>query len=72
MIIVGPPGCSKSLAIRILLENMKGYNSEDQYLRGFKSVRTINFQGSELCTSKQVESLFLKANAPPKNELDGL
>lgn len=33
MIIVGPPGCSKSLAIRILTENMKGYNSEDKYLR---------------------------------------
>ena len=27
MTIVGPPGCSKSLAIRILTENMKGASS---------------------------------------------
>lgn len=70
MIIVGPPGCSKSLAIRILTENMKGYNSEDKYLTEFHSIRAINFQGSELCTSKQVESLFLKATGKSKHQLD--
>lgn len=58
MIIVGPPGCSKSLSIRILTENLKGANSEDKYLSEFKAMRALNFQGSELCTSKQVEKLF--------------
>lgn len=67
MIIVGPPGCSKSLAIRILTENMKGYNSEDRYLTEFQSIKAINFQGSELCTSKQVEKLFEKATGKNKN-----
>lgn len=58
MIIVGPPGCSKSLAIRILTENMKGMSSEDKYLREFRAIRQLNFQGSEVCSSGQVKKLF--------------
>lgn len=47
---------------------MKGISVEDRYLKKFQAMRSITFQGSELCTSKQVEALFEKAMNPNKNK----
>jgi hypothetical protein len=47
---------------------MKGIAVEDKYLKKFQAMRSITFQGSELCTSKQVEALFKKAMKSKKEK----
>ncbi len=58
MLIKGKPGCSKTLSVRILSENMQAQESANEYLRKFPKLRAMTFQGSELCTSQSVLNQF--------------
>lgn len=46
IIIVGMPGCSKSLAIRMLIPSLRGQNSEDDLFKQLPEVKVFYFQGS--------------------------
>ncbi len=60
MLIIGAPGCSKSLSLRILTKNLKEKIS-DEYLRGFKRVRQYPLQGSENTVTQDIKAVFDKA-----------
>lgn len=51
MIIVGMPGCSKSLAIRLLIPSLRGSNSDDEFFKQLPELKVFYFQGSESCSS---------------------
>ncbi|CAG8766723.1 1457_t:CDS:2, partial [Acaulospora morrowiae] len=53
--IIGAPGSSKSLAIRIISMNLRGINSEDPYFRTLPQVYMISHQGSFSSTSEGIE-----------------
>jgi MoxR-like ATPase len=38
IIIVGMPGCSKSLSVKLLLSNLRGTSSEEDYFKGLPGV----------------------------------
>lgn len=61
IIIVGMPGCSKSLAIRMLTPSLRGPSSEDDFFKQLPEVKVFYFQGSESCSSEGVEKTFEKA-----------
>lgn len=62
IIIVGKPGCSKSLSIRLLATNFRGSNSYEEFFKQLSELSIYQFQGSESCTSEGVEKIFEKAN----------
>lgn len=57
-LIVGVPGCSKSLSISLIQSNLKGKDSKSEFYRKFPEVRTIAFQASQASTSEAFETLF--------------
>lgn len=61
IIIVGMPGCSKSLAIRLLVSNLRGKNSEDEFFKDLPELQLFPFQGGESCSSEGVIQVFDKA-----------
>lgn len=68
VIIVGMPGCSKSLSVKLLLSNLRGSSSEEEYFRSLPEVEMFYFQGSESCTSEGVEQVFQRAHRIVKNQ----
>lgn len=61
VLIIGNPGNSKSLSVRMISSNLRGLNSDSVFCRKFPELSIIYFQGSEACTSKGVEAVFEKA-----------
>ena len=59
--ICGKPGCSKSLAVNIVLSNLKGDRSEDEYFKILPEALFFTIQGSDSCTSYEIEEVFAKA-----------
>ncbi|CAI2170598.1 16427_t:CDS:2, partial [Funneliformis geosporum] len=66
LFIVGSPGSSKSLAIRLVYQNLRGHDSNDTYFRTLPLVFLIPHQGSSSSTSDGIEIVFQKANAYQK------
>ncbi|RIB04310.1 hypothetical protein C2G38_2222712 [Gigaspora rosea] len=60
--IIGAPGSSKSLAVRLVSQNLKGFDSEDDYFRKLPQVYLIPHQGSSSSTSDGILKVFDKAN----------
>lgn len=60
MLIIGAPGSSKSLSLRILAKNLKE-KKKDEYLMGFKKIRQYPIQGSENTTTNDIKTVFEKA-----------
>ena len=58
LIVVGKPGCSKSLAVQLILRNMRGEFSDSPFLRNYPIIISTTFQGSENNTPKDIEKLF--------------
>jgi hypothetical protein len=58
LIIVGNPGSSKSLACRIICDNLRdNYDKEkntDSWLQKLPKIAEFFFQGSEGCTTKSI------------------
>jgi len=62
ILIIGSPGSSKSLSIRILASNLNGRSSEMDICRKYPEINMIYFQGSESSTSEGVEEVFTKVD----------
>ncbi|CAJ0628335.1 12323_t:CDS:10 [Entrophospora sp. SA101] len=60
--IIGSPGSSKSLAIRLVSQNLRGADSNDPYFRKLPQVYLIPHQGSSSSTSEGILKVFEKAN----------
>lgn len=58
IIIVGMPGCSKSLAIRLLVSNLRGKNSHDDFFKRLPELQLFPYQGGESCSSEGVLKVF--------------
>ena len=61
LIVVGKPGSSKSLAMRLLTENLKGKDSHNNYLKTLPAVAVFTYQCSPLSTSHGIEDTVRKA-----------
>lgn len=55
VLLIGAPGSSKSLSVRILASNLNGLSSDREICRQYPEVNMIYFQGSESSTSEGVE-----------------
>ena len=58
LIIVGKPGCSKSLSIQLIIRFMRGEYSNSNFLKNYPSINNTNFQGSETNTPESIEKIF--------------
>ncbi|PAA67120.1 hypothetical protein BOX15_Mlig008706g1 [Macrostomum lignano] len=61
VLLVGKPGCSKSLAVNLIRSNLRGKDSEDPLFRQYPSLRFFSYQGSEASTSEGIRRIFCKA-----------
>ena len=62
IIIIGSPGSSKSLSVRLLASNLNGPSSETQLCKKYAEINMIYFQGSESSTSEGIEEVFAKVD----------
>src|ERR1044072_6686020 len=63
LFLIGAPGSSKSLAIRLISSNLRGSDSNDKYFRNLPQVYLIPHQGSSSSTSDGIIKVFKKAEA---------
>ncbi|CAI2172871.1 11316_t:CDS:2, partial [Funneliformis geosporum] len=70
LFIVGAPGSSKSLAIRLVYQNLRGLDSNDTYFSTLPHAFFIPHQGSSSSTSDGIEKVFQKAKAYQKTSSD--
>ncbi|CAG8821908.1 14406_t:CDS:2, partial [Dentiscutata erythropus] len=59
--IIGAPGSSKSLAIKLVGQSLRGSDSNDRYFRKLPQVYLISYQGSSSSTSDGIIKVFDKA-----------
>jgi hypothetical protein len=50
-LLIGVPGCSKSLSVSLIQSNLKGSDSKSSFYRQFPEVRFISLQASQTSTS---------------------
>ena len=62
LFLIGAPGSSKSLAIRLISSNLRGSDSYDKYFRKLPQIYLIPHQGSSSSTSDGIIKVFDKAN----------
>ena len=60
--VCGKPGCSKTLAIQLILANLRGKNSQDEFFKILPEVTKVYFQGSLTCKSESIIKAFQKAD----------
>lgn len=53
LIIIGSPGCSKSLSLRLLAKNVG--KCEDEFIKSFKPIRSFSIQGSQNTTTANIK-----------------
>ncbi|CAG8574000.1 16629_t:CDS:10, partial [Gigaspora margarita] len=56
--IIGAPGSSKSLAVRIISMNLQGADSRDHYFQTLPQIYMIPYQGSASSTSEGIKKVF--------------
>ncbi len=61
LIIVGKPGCSKSLSIQLIIRYMRGEFSDSNFLKKYPKINSTGFQGSETNTPESIENIFKEA-----------
>ncbi|KAJ4460556.1 putative E3 ubiquitin-protein ligase [Paratrimastix pyriformis] len=59
--VVGKPGCSKSLSVRLITTSLKGRDSRDPWFRQLPSLYVVPYQGSDVSTSEGILHVFRKA-----------
>ncbi|CAG8563026.1 45905_t:CDS:10 [Gigaspora margarita] len=64
--IIGAPGSSKSLAVRLISSNLRGADSDDEYFKTLPQVYFIPHQGSASSTSAGILKVFDKAETYQK------
>ena len=60
-IIIGKPGCSKRLSVKLLIDSMKGEYSKNKFFKIFPRVIQTYFQGSLSTKSMEIQKLFYNA-----------
>ena len=65
--VVGKPGSSKSLAMRIIKDNVVGPKSQDEYLKKLPALSVIPYQGSTSSTSEGIRKVFEHASKTRDN-----
>ncbi|CAB4443214.1 unnamed protein product [Rhizophagus irregularis] len=60
--IIGEAGTSKSLAIRLIISNLRGSDSNDEYFKSLPQIYLIPLQVSPFLTSDSIIKVFDKAN----------
>ncbi|KAF0556640.1 e3 ubiquitin-protein ligase [Gigaspora margarita] len=68
LFIIGAPGASKSLAVRLVSQSLRGKDSNDPYFRTLPQVYQIPHQGSSSSTSDGISTVFDKANNYQKGD----
>ena len=63
LVIVGPPGCSKTLSFKIAVDNMKGAQSAHAAYRGLGHAHPFRYQCSPASTDAEVAGVFRSAAA---------
>jgi len=61
LIVVGKPGCSKTLSLQILQEHFCGKNSSIDFFKKYPEIQCFSLQGSLHCNSNDVIKVFNKA-----------
>ena len=61
LMIVGPPGCSKTLAVTVVTENANGEESPSPFYREYARIQPFHYQCSKSSTSNEVASVFDRA-----------
>lgn len=72
LFIVGKPGCSKSLSMQLIRNNMRGKDSKDQFFQKYPRLFYSSFQGSESSTSDGIIKVFERAKKFEKQDSDVL
>ena len=67
LIICGKPGSSKSLSIKLLLDEMKGEYSTNEYFKQYPEVITSFYQCSLESSSEGIQKVFERARNKLKN-----
>src|SRR5690606_33269700 len=70
LFICGKPGCSKSLSVQLLVSNLRGQDSHDNFFKKLPRILAIPYQGSESSTSEGIEKIFEKARNVLNNNQD--
>lgn len=60
--VIGVPGSSKSLAMRLIQSNLRGSASSNEFLRKLPAVEVFPYQCSPQSTSQGIEQVFGSAN----------
>ena len=61
LIIIGKPGCGKSLSAQLITKSLKGKYSNNEFFQQYPKIIQTYFQGSESTQPEDVEYLFDKA-----------
>ena len=61
LIIIGKPGCGKSLSAQLINKSMRGKYSKNKFFQLFPQIIQAYFQGSESSEPEDVENLFDRA-----------
>ncbi|KAJ1392836.1 hypothetical protein B484DRAFT_484496, partial [Ochromonadaceae sp. CCMP2298] len=61
LMIVGPPGSSKTLAVTVVAENARGEYSKSAFYKAVPSLIPYHYQCSRRSTSKQIQEVFERA-----------
>ena len=61
LFLCGKPGSSKSSAVQILISNLRGLKSKDEYFQTLPELVAVSFQGSQNCTSESIIKVFERA-----------
>lgn len=72
LFIVGKPGCSKSLSMQLIRNNMRGKDSKDEFFQKYPRLFYSSFQGSESSTSDGIMKVFERAKKFEKQDSDVL
>ena len=77
LIVVGKPGCSKSLSIQLIIRIMRGEFSNSNFLKKYPTINCTGFQGSETNTPESIENILKEAekkleNSNSENEIISL
>ena len=66
--LVGKPGSSKSLAIELINNSLRGSDSRDPYFRTLPEIQRHSYQGSEDSRAEGIERVFMKVDRLAKKE----
>jgi len=61
VILCGKPGSSKTLAVQIVISNLRGKKSSKLFFQNLPELIAISYQGSHNCTSKSIIKVFNQA-----------